>query len=34
MRIAKYIHSCLLFEHQGEQLLFDPGKVSRSWRAA
>ena len=28
MRIAKYIHSCLLFEHNGEQLLFDPGKFS------
>lgn len=28
MRIAKYIHSCLLFEHHGEQLLFDPGKFS------
>ena len=25
MHIAKYIHSCLLFEHQGEKLLFDPG---------
>ncbi|MGH2616103.1 MAG: MBL fold metallo-hydrolase, partial [Thermomicrobiales bacterium] len=25
MQIAKYIHSCLLFEHEGEKLLFDPG---------
>jgi L-ascorbate metabolism protein UlaG (beta-lactamase superfamily) len=25
MRISKHIHSCLLFEHQGEKLLFDPG---------
>jgi L-ascorbate metabolism protein UlaG (beta-lactamase superfamily) len=25
MKITKYIHSCLLFEHEGEKLLFDPG---------
>lgn len=25
MKIAKYIHSCLLFEEEGEKLLFDPG---------
>jgi L-ascorbate metabolism protein UlaG (beta-lactamase superfamily) len=25
MKISKYIHSCLLFEHEGEKLLFDPG---------
>ncbi|MBA2598289.1 MAG: MBL fold metallo-hydrolase, partial [Chloroflexia bacterium] len=25
MQIAKYIHSCLLFTHEGETLLFDPG---------
>jgi L-ascorbate metabolism protein UlaG (beta-lactamase superfamily) len=25
MRITKYIHSCLLLEHGGEKLLFDPG---------
>ena len=25
MHIAKYIHSCLLFSHEGEKLLFDPG---------
>ena len=25
MHIAKYIHSCLLFTHEGEKLLFDPG---------
>lgn len=25
MKIAKYIHSCLLFEEGGEKLLFDPG---------
>jgi L-ascorbate metabolism protein UlaG (beta-lactamase superfamily) len=25
MKITKYIHSCLLFEHGGEKLLFDPG---------
>jgi len=28
MKITKYIHSCLLLEHEGEQLLFDPGKFS------
>ena len=28
MKIAKYIHSCLLFEEKGEKLLFDPGKFS------
>ena len=28
MRISKYIHSCLLFEHEGEKLLFDPGVYS------
>jgi hypothetical protein len=28
MRITKYIHSCLLFELNGQQLLFDPGKFS------
>ena len=28
MRISKYIHSCLLFEQDGEKLLFDPGKFS------
>ncbi|TGE06420.1 MBL fold metallo-hydrolase [Hymenobacter fodinae] len=28
MRITKYIHSCLLFELDGQQLLFDPGKFS------
>jgi len=28
MRITKYIHSCLLFELNGRQLLFDPGKFS------
>ena len=25
MKIAKHIHSCLLFEAEGEKLLFDPG---------
>jgi L-ascorbate metabolism protein UlaG (beta-lactamase superfamily) len=25
MKISKHIHSCLLFEHEGEKLLFDPG---------
>jgi L-ascorbate metabolism protein UlaG (beta-lactamase superfamily) len=25
LKISKYIHSCLLFEHGGEKLLFDPG---------
>ena len=28
MRISKYIHSCLLFEHEGDKLLFDPGTYS------
>ncbi len=28
MRISKFIHSCLLFELEGEQLLFDPGNYS------
>lgn len=28
MNIAKYIHSCLLFEHEGEKLLFDPGNYT------
>ena len=28
MRISKYLHSCLLFEKDGEKLLFDPGKFS------
>src|SRR5215203_1205897 len=28
VRISKYIHSCLLFEHEGEKLLFDPGTYS------
>ncbi|MEA2691389.1 MAG: hypothetical protein QOJ16_776 [Acidobacteriota bacterium] len=28
MKISKYLHSCLLFEHEGEKLLFDPGKYS------
>lgn len=28
MKITKYIHSCLVFEHEGEKLLFDPGKFS------
>lgn len=28
MRVSKYIHSCLLFEHEGEKLLFDPGGFS------
>ncbi|MBF9223389.1 MBL fold metallo-hydrolase (plasmid) [Hymenobacter aerilatus] len=28
MRITKYIHSCLLFELDGQQILFDPGKFS------
>ena len=25
MKISKYLHSCLLFEEEGEKLLFDPG---------
>ncbi len=28
MRISKYVHSCLLFEHDGDKLLFDPGNYS------
>ena len=28
MRISKFIHSCLLFEYEGEKLLFDPGAYS------
>jgi L-ascorbate metabolism protein UlaG (beta-lactamase superfamily) len=28
VRISKYIHSCLLFEHEGEKLLFEPGNYS------
>ncbi|RYF75875.1 MAG: MBL fold metallo-hydrolase, partial [Cytophagaceae bacterium] len=28
MKITKYIHSCLLLEKDGQQLLFDPGKFS------
>jgi L-ascorbate metabolism protein UlaG (beta-lactamase superfamily) len=28
VRISKYIHSCLLFEHEGDKLLFDPGNYS------
>jgi len=28
VRISKYIHSCLLFEHEGDKLLFDPGTYS------
>jgi L-ascorbate metabolism protein UlaG (beta-lactamase superfamily) len=28
MRIYKYIHFCSLIEHNGEELLFDPGKFS------
>ena len=28
MKITKYIHSCLLFELDGQQILFDPGKFS------
>jgi prepilin-type processing-associated H-X9-DG protein len=28
VRISKYIHSCLLFEQDGEKLLFDPGNYS------
>jgi len=28
VRIAKYLHSCLLIEHAGENLLFDPGRFS------
>jgi L-ascorbate metabolism protein UlaG (beta-lactamase superfamily) len=28
VRISKFIHSCLLFEHEGDKLLFDPGNFS------
>src|SRR5215213_705757 len=28
VQISKFIHSCLLFEHEGEKLLFDPGNYS------
>lgn len=28
MKIAKYLHSCLLFEDAGHKLLFDPGTIS------
>ena len=28
MRISKYIHSCVLFEREGDKLLFDPGNYS------
>jgi L-ascorbate metabolism protein UlaG (beta-lactamase superfamily) len=28
VRISKYVHSCLLFEHEGDKLLFDPGNYS------
>ncbi len=28
MQIAKYLHSCLLFEDEGHRLLFDPGTIS------
>jgi L-ascorbate metabolism protein UlaG (beta-lactamase superfamily) len=28
MKIAKYIHSCLVFEQDGFKLLFDPGTFS------
>jgi L-ascorbate metabolism protein UlaG (beta-lactamase superfamily) len=28
MKITKYIHSCLLLEQHGQQLLFDPGRFS------
>ena len=28
MKISKYIHSCILLEDSGEQLLFDPGMFS------
>ena len=28
MKITKYIHSCLLFELDGQRILFDPGKFS------
>lgn len=28
MEITKYIHSCLLFDLDGQQILFNPGKIS------
>jgi L-ascorbate metabolism protein UlaG (beta-lactamase superfamily) len=28
VRISKYIHSCVLFEREGDKLLFDPGNYS------
>tara|TARA_R110002020_G_scaffold210099_3_gene416073 strand:+ start:272 stop:964 length:693 start_codon:yes stop_codon:yes gene_type:complete len=28
MKISKYLHSCILIEHEGERLLFDPGKFT------
>ena len=28
MKIAKYLHSCLLFEDEGHTLLFDPGTIT------
>jgi L-ascorbate metabolism protein UlaG (beta-lactamase superfamily) len=28
VRISKYVHSCLLFEQEGDKLLFDPGNYS------
>ena len=28
MRIYKYVHFCFPIEHDGEELLFDPGKFS------
>lgn len=28
MRVAKYVHSCVLIEEDGERLLFDPGRFS------
>src|SRR5947209_16786904 len=28
MRIAKFVHSCLLIESNGDQILIDPGKFS------
>ena len=28
LRVTKYLHSCLLFEHEGDKLLFDPGNYS------
>ncbi len=28
MKIAKYLHSCLLFEDEGQKLLFDPGTIT------